>query len=357
MTGTDTKKVFDLRIKSATPLVAPEELKKALPLKDIHYATIVESRQAIRNIIHKNDDRLLGIVGPCSIHDRAAAIEYAHRLVDLRDRVSRTIYLIMRVYFEKPRTALGWRGLITDPNLDGSYDIAAGLQIARRILLETIGMGLPVGSEMLDPIVPQYVDDLISWAAIGARTTESQTHREMASGLSMPVGFKNGTDGSYESAINALRSSRSPHSFIGIDQHGNTCTLTTTGNPDTHVISRGANQAPNYSPVQLSNVQRRIADLGMQPAILIDCSHGNSGKDHTMQEWVLRSTVDQRRVPNDSIIGFMIESNLSGGGQAIPDNLADLQYGVSITDGCVGWEDTERMILDAHDNLMAGRDG
>ena len=357
MTGPDAKKIFDLRINSATPLIAPNELKNELPLQDIHYATIVKSRQAIRNIIHKNDGRLLGIVGPCSIHDHNTALEYARRLLDLREKVDKSIYLIMRVYFEKPRTALGWRGLITDPHLDGSYDIASGLQIARQLLLEIIGMGLPVGSEMLDPIVPQYVDDLISWAAIGARTTESQTHREMASGLSMPVGFKNGTDGAYESAINALRSSESSHSFIGIDQHGNTCILNTTGNSDIHIISRGSNLAPNYSPVQLANVQRGIREIGIEPAILIDCSHGNSGSDHTMQEWVLRSAVDQRKASNDSVIGFMIESNLMAGKQSIPADLSKLEYGVSITDACVGWEDTERMILEAHKNLMEGKNG
>ena len=357
MTGTDTKKIFDLRIRSAKPLVSPNKLKDELPLQDNHYATIVASRQAIRDIIHKKDRRLLGIVGPCSIHDKALAIEYAHRLKSLRERVQDTIYLIMRVYFEKPRTALGWRGLITDPHLDGSYDIAEGLKIARQILLEIIGMGVAAGSEMLDPIVPQYVDDLISWAAIGARTTESQTHREMASGLSMPVGFKNGTDGSYDSAINALRSSGSPHSFIGIDQHGKTCILNTTGNMDTHIISRGSNQAPNYSPVQLAKVQRRIEELGINPAILVDCSHGNSGKDCTMQEWVLRSAVDQKKGSNDGLIGFMLESSLLPGNQTIPEDTSQLEYGVSVTDPCVGWEDTERMILDAHKSLLAGRDG
>jgi 3-deoxy-7-phosphoheptulonate synthase len=257
----------------------------------------------------------------------------------------------MRVYFEKPRTSLGWRGLITDPYIDGSYEIGFGLRSAREILLEVTEMGVPTGSEMLDPIVPNYIDDLISWAAIGARTTESQTHREMASGLSMPVGFKNGTDGSYESAVNALKSSREPHSFIGIDQEGNTCVVSTAGNPDVHIISRGSGEAPNYSPVQLIKAERLLREAGVDPAILIDCSHGNSGKDHTLQEWVLRSLTDQRMAPNDSIIGFMIESNLLDGNQKIPENIADLTYGLSITDPCVGWDNTERMILDAYESL------
>ena len=241
--------------------------------------------------------------------------------------------------------------MITDPHLDGSYNIAYGLKLAREILVKITGMGVPAGSEMLDPIVPSYVDDLISWAAIGARTTESQTHREMASGLSMPVGFKNGLNGSYQSAVNALKSSRSSHSFIGIDQKGNTCILKTSGNPDAHLISRGSSEAPNYSPVHLIRVERLMRENGIEPAILVDCSHGNSGKDHTLQEWVLRSLIDQRMAPNESIIGFMIESNLHSGSQAIPEDLSTLKSGVSITDPCIGWADTERMILSAYDNL------
>jgi 3-deoxy-7-phosphoheptulonate synthase len=348
-------KTYDLRITSAAPLIAPEQLKSNTPLEAASAETIVESRGVIRDIIHKRDGRMLGIIGPCSIHDKKAAIEYANRVSDLRSKVGDSIYLIMRVYFEKPRTSLGWRGLITDPHLDGSYDIAYGLRLAREILMEITGLGVPAGSEMLDPIVPQYIDDLISWAAIGARTTESQIHREMASGLSMPVGFKNGTDGSYVAAINALKSSRSSHSFIGIDQKGNTCILSTAGNTDSHVISRGSGEAPNYSPVQLTRAEQLLRDGGVEPAILIDCSHGNSGKDHTLQEWVLRSAVDQRMAPNESIIGFMVESSLFGGSQEFPKDLSNLKYGVSVTDPCAGWDDTERMILDAHDKLRARR--
>jgi len=347
-------KTSDLRVLSFLPLVSPAELKRSTPLTDESLNTIVESREVIRKIITKEDDRLLGIVGPCSIHDKASALDYAARLKQLGERVADKIYLIMRVYFEKPRTSLGWRGLITDPHLDGSYDMAHGLKIAREILVEITSLGVATGSEMLDPIVPNYIDDLISWAAIGARTTESQTHREMASGLSMPVGFKNGTDGSYLGAINALKSSRSSHSFIGIDQEGNTSVVTTAGNPDVHVISRGSGDSPNYTPVHLEKAEKLLRSEGIEPAILIDCSHGNSGKDHTLQKWVLRSLIDQRMAPNPSIIGFMIESNLKDGKQSIPDDKKSLEYGVSITDACVSWEETETMILNAYESLSKG---
>lgn len=347
-------KTSDLRVLSFSPLVAPAVLKEETPLTEDNLNTILESRETIRKIITKEDRRLLGIVGPCSIHDKAVALDYANRLKKLRDKVQDRIYLIMRVYFEKPRTSLGWRGLITDPHLDGSYDMVYGLKRAREILLEITSIGVPAGSEMLDPIVPNYIDDLISWAAIGARTTESQTHREMASGLSMPVGFKNGTDGSFVGAINALKSSRSSHSFIGIDQEGNTSVVTTAGNPDVHVISRGSSDTPNYSPVQLAKAEQLLRAEGIDPAILIDCSHGNSGKDHQLQKWVLRSLVDQRMAPNPSIIGFMMESNLFEGKQSIPDDLSKLQYGVSITDACVSWDETESMILSAYESLKNG---
>lgn len=347
-------KTSDLRVLSFTPLVAPVTLKKATPLLQKSLETIVESRKIIRSIIAKEDHRMLGIVGPCSIHDKAMAVDYARRLKELHDKVSDRIYLIMRVYFEKPRTSLGWRGLITDPHLDGSYDMAHGLKTAREILSEITSIGIPAGSEMLDPIIPNYIDDLISWAAIGARTTESQTHREMASGLSMPVGFKNGTDGSYLGAINALKSSRSSHSFIGIDQEGNTSIVTTAGNPDVHIISRGSSDAPNYSPVHLAKAEKLLRAEGIEPAILIDCSHGNSGKDHTLQKWVLRSLVDQRMAPNPSIIGFMMESNLIAGNQPIPKKREELEYGLSITDACIGWDETEAMIMDAYQSLAKG---
>jgi 3-deoxy-7-phosphoheptulonate synthase len=341
-------KTFDLNIESASHLVAPRELKAQTPLTEVHLQTIAESRRTIRSIIRREDDRMLAIVGPCSIHDRKAALEYAERLAEIQDDLSDRLYLVMRVYFEKPRTVLGWRGLITDPHLDGSYDIPYGLRVAREILLSITAMGVAAGSEMLDPIVPQYIDDLVSWAAIGARTTESQIHREMASGLSMPVGFKNGTDGSYEVAINALKSSTTSHSFIGIDQDGKTCVLKTKGNPEGHIISRGGALKPNYNAEEIGEAADLLRAEGIEPAILVDCSHGNSRKRHANQETVLRRIVKQWEEPDSPIIGFMIESNLFEGNQQIPRDLADLKYGVSITDECVGWESTERMLRHAH---------
>lgn len=314
-------------------------------------STVLTSRKAIAAIIEKRDNRLLAVVGPCSIHDPKAALEYAVKLNELRIEVRERINLIMRVYFEKPRTTTGWRGLITDPNLDGSYDIASGLRTARRLLLDMTGLGLPAGSEMLDPIVPQYIADLLSWASIGARTTESQIHRELASGLSMPVGFKNGTDGSLQNALNALLSSRSPHSFIGIDQTGRTCVLRTSGNDDGHIILRGGKRGPNYHARNVREAEVLFEKHGLAPAIIVDCSHDNSGKNQTMQSGVLQSVLstigEQRKNGRDSIVGFMIESNLFEGKQRIPTDIGKLRYGVSITDECVGWEETREMLLRA----------
>jgi 3-deoxy-7-phosphoheptulonate synthase len=349
------ERTFDLNIVSAVPLITPRELKCLTPVSERSVQTVVRSREAIRRIISYEDDRLLGIVGPCSIHDRESALDYANRLGELARKLSDRIFLIMRVYFEKPRTTLGWRGLVTDPHLDGSYDIAYGLRLAREILQDITDLGVPVGSELLDPVVPQYMDDLISWAAIGARTTESQTHREMASGLSMPVGFKNGTDGSYETAVNALRSCRSPHSFIGTDQEGNTCVLTTAGNSSAHIISRGGNTRPNYSPQDIDHAEALLRESGIDPAILVDCSHGNSGKKHENQVLVLHAAVEQRVRGKRSIIGFMIESNLFEGSQEIPGDRNLLRYGVSVTDECVGWDATEAMLLEAYERLGTGK--
>jgi len=348
-------KTFDLNIAAATPLIAPISLKRETPLSAEHTEEILESRRTVRRIIRGEDNRLLAIVGPCSIHDREAALEYAARLAEIRRNVGDRIFVIMRVYFEKPRTVLGWRGLITDPHLDGSYDIAFGLRRAREILLSIIELGVPAGSEMLDPIVPQYIDDLISWAAIGARTTESQTHREMASGLSMPVGFKNSTDGSFVAAVNALKSSTSGHSFIGIDQNGNTSVLTTRGNPDGHIISRGGASKPNYHRKDLAAAVELLEQAQIPPAILVDCSHGNSGKKHVNQEAVLHRLLADAMLENSPIIGFMIESNLFEGRQPIPNDLSNLQYGVSITDECVGWEKTEHMLEYAYEKWGGNR--
>ncbi len=345
------QRTSDVRIRSLDPLVPPAVLKEEFPASEASIRTVVESREVIESVVSGRDSRLVAVVGPCSIHDPDAALEYARRLKRLHDELRDRIYLVMRVYFEKPRTRLGWRGLILDPHLDGSYDIQSGLRTARRILCEITDMGLPAGSEMLDPIVPQYTSDLISWASIGARTTESQTHREMASGLSMPVGFKNATDGSIDVAVNALSSSRYPHSFIGIDPEGRTCVLNTAGNEYGHIILRGGRAGPNYHDESVEDACRQLADAGYTPAVMVDCSHANSVKDPTRQVKVLRSIVRQRREGQTCLVGFMLESNIGHGRQAIAERIEDLAYGVSITDPCLGWDRTERALRWAYDEL------
>lgn len=331
--------------------------------------TVIAGRATISEIIAGRDPRMLAVVGPCSIHDAEAAIDYARRIAELRARVSERLFVIMRVYFEKPRTRLGWRGMILDPHLDGSYDIANGLRIARQVLCEITELGVPVGSEMLDPIVPQYTSELLSWASIGARTTESQTHREMASGLSMPIGYKNGTDGDVDTAINALSSARSPHSFIGIDQEGRTCVLHTTGNADGHIILRGGRGGPNYHDEHVEEALRRVQAAGFPAAVMVDCSHANSRKDPRRQLRVLDSIVRQRCDGQRALIGFMLESNINEGRQDPPavqaegqahagrsePALESLRYGVSITDACIGWTDTEAALADAYERLGAGK--
>jgi 3-deoxy-7-phosphoheptulonate synthase len=278
-------------------------------------------------------------------------MEYAGRLKELAERVKEHMYIVMRVYFEKPRTTVGWQGLILDPYLDGSYDIAHGLEVARQTLLDITSLGLPVGSEILDPIIPQYIDDLVSWAAIGARTTESQTHRNISSGLSMPVGFKNSTSGSFENAVNAMQSAVHPASFIGIDQRGNTCIFHTSGNDTVHLILRGGKSGPNYHEEDLEIAEEMLNEAGIIPSVMVDCSHANSGKRHIRQRRVLRSVVDQIVRGNSIISGFMLESNLFEGKQSIPPALKDLTYGVSITDECIGWDETERIIMSAYETL------
>ena len=340
----------DVRIRSVDPLVPPVALKEEFPASERSIRTVVESRRAIESIVSGRDPRLVAIVGPCSIHDADAAFDYARRLKRMHDELADRIYLVMRVYFEKPRTRLGWRGLILDPRLDGSYDIQAGLRAARKILCVITDMGLPAGSEMLDPIVPQYTSDLISWASIGARTTESQTHREMASGLSMPVGFKNSTDGSVDVAVNALSSSRHPHSFIGIDPQGRSCVLNTSGNEYGHIILRGGRGGPNYHDETVEDACRRLTDAGYHPAVMVDCSHANAVRDPARQEKVLRSVVRQRREGQTGLVGFMLESNI-GAGRQDPDVATDLAYGVSVTDPCIDWETTERLLRSAYAGL------
>jgi 3-deoxy-7-phosphoheptulonate synthase len=341
----------DIHIRQAHPLISPAALKELYPLTPASNETTYTGRQQVINILKGKDKRILGIVGPCSIHSRKVALDYAERLKGLQEKVSESMLLLMRVYFEKPRTVLGWRGLITDPDLDGSYKIEKGLKQARQILLEITEMGLPVGSEILEPIIPQYIADLISWAAIGARTTESQTHRQMASGLSMPVGFKNGTSGNLKLAVDAMEASRHPQSFIGIDQAGNTCVLHTRGNPNNHIILRGGRDAPNYYEENVEEAREMLAASGIEPAIMIDCSHMNSGKDPFKQERVLRALTDYRKRGLNEVVGFMLESNLFEGSQAIGKNPAELIYGVSITDACIGWDTTEKMLLETHEVL------
>jgi len=329
-------------------------LKSDLPITDAASATVTRGRQAVIRILRGEDPRLLVIVGPCSIHDVAGALEYAQRLNALRQEFLSQMEILMRVYFEKPRTTIGWKGLINDPHLDNTQDIESGLKMARKLLLDITTMGLPAATEFLDPIIPQYTADLISWAAIGARTTESQTHREMASGLSMPVGFKNATDGSLQIAMDALHSARTPHSFLGIDQDGVTSVVRKTGNRDGHVVLRGGRLQTNYDPQSIHDAQMRLTQAGLPAALMVDCSHANSGKQPARQEDVWRSLIEQRTSGTRSLIGAMIESYLHEGTQPIPQTLSELRYGVSITDACISWETTERLLRWGHEALTHG---
>ena len=341
----------DLNIREMMPLISPQDLKDELPMSEGANATVVEGREAVKRILCREDDRLLVIAGPCSIHARRGALEYAGRLNELRKELEDRLFILMRVYFEKPRTTIGWKGLIYDPHLDGTEDMPTGLRMARRLLLEINSMGLPAGTEMLDPITPQYIADLITWASIGARTTESQTHREMASGLSMPVGFKNSTEGNLQVAIDAMESARHPHSFLGIDQEGRTCLVRTSGNPWRHLVLRGGNGRPNYYPESVEEAAERLTGAGLDPVVVVDCSHANSGKKFQRQERVLQAVVQQKVAGDSVIIGMMLESNLFEGNQKIPENLAELLYGVSVTDECLGWEATECMLRSAYAEL------
>ena len=331
-------------------LMTPEQLKAEFPLSVEQEAQIAQSRQTISDIIAGRDPRLLVVCGPCSIHDPEAAIEYARRFKALAAEVSDSLYLVMRVYFEKPRTTVGWKGLINDPHMDGSFDVEGGLKIARRLLVELVNMGLPLATEALDPNSPQYLGDLFSWSAIGARTTESQTHREMASGLSMPVGFKNGTDGSLATAINAMRAAAMPHRFVGINQAGQVCLLQTQGNPNGHVILRGG-KAPNYGPEDVAKCEKEMAQAGLKPSLMVDCSHGNSNKDFRRQPAVAESVVAQIKDGNRSIIGLMIESNIHEGNQSSEQPREAMKYGVSVTDACISWETTEALLRELDKDL------
>jgi 3-deoxy-7-phosphoheptulonate synthase len=334
----------NVRVREMRRLISPRTLRTQLPITDSAAQTVAASRDAVTRIIRGEDTRLLLVVGPCSIHDAKSALEYAQRLSALRKELSPKFELIMRVYFEKPRTTIGWKGMISDPHLDGTEDLEHGLITARKLLIDIVSMGLPAATEFLDPVVPQYIADLVSWAAIGARTTESQTHRMMASGLSMPVGFKNSTDGSLQVAIDAMAAAMTPHSFLGLDEDGVLSIVRTTGNPSGHVVLRGGRLQPNYDPESIRQAEAALSKAKLPPVLMVDCSHANSAKQPARQEDVWRSLLEQRLAGNKSIMSAMIESHLFEGAQPIPKNLAELRYGVSITDPCMGWETTERML-------------
>jgi len=341
-----SKIVDDLRIVAEKPLSPPLVLKRVLPLGERGALFVQKARREIADIIHGRDPRLLVVTGPCSIHDPVAAMDYARRLKDLQIQYSDSLYIVMRVYFEKPRTTVGWKGYINDPHLDDSFDLETGLTRGRELLLQLVDMELPTATEALDPISPQYLSDLISWAAIGARTVESQTHREMASGLSMPVGFKNGTDGNLGIALNALQSAASPHTFIGINQRGEVALVQTAGNPDGHIILRGGSK-PNYDAVSINAAVEQLTKLALPTAIVVDCSHGNSNKDHNRQGQVAEAVVAQRQLGNKAIIGLMLESHIHEGRQNIVDGKAPL-YGVSVTDACIDWQATSKLLSGLH---------
>ncbi len=341
-------KTSDINVVETRTLPAPSTLLAELPKSEAQSELVARFRREIHRVIFSTDQRFLLIVGPCSIHDLAAGRDYASRLAALARDVGDRVMIVMRVYFEKPRTTGGWKGLIMDPNLDGSHNIATGLRLARTFLREVLDLGLPTACELLDPITPQYIADLICWSAIGARTAESQTHRQMASGLSMPLGFKNGTDGSIGKAINAIRAAAQPQTFLGINLDGLASAVVTRGNPDCHVVLRGGSSGPNYSATDVARTEQLLVAAGLIPSILVDCSHDNSAKQPERQPEVIRDLLAQIAAGNRSIIGAMIESNLHAGTQAFPQPKDSLQYGVSITDPCIDWTTTETLVRDLH---------
>ena len=340
-------RIYNVNVVSETDLPPPSAIKAQLPMTRAVEDTVVRNRRALQGIIDGLDPRLFVVVGPCSIHDIGAAMEYAGRLKALADAVQDALLIVMRVYFEKPRTTVGWKGLINDPDMDDSCDMEKGIRTARKLLLDLAAMGIPTATEALDPVMPQYMGDLISWTAIGARTTESQTHREMASGLSTPVGFKNGTDGGLQVAVNALKSARQPHHFLGINQDGRPAVFHTKGNPYGHVVLRGGGGRPNYDSVCVALTEKALKEAGLPARIVVDCSHGNSNKDPSLQPLVAKDCVEQVVNGNRSIIGLMLESNLGAGNQDIPADLSKLRYGVSVTDACIDWPTTEVTLREA----------
>lgn len=346
-----THNTENLNIQSSDVLMTPTQMKSTLPLTQQLSDSITQHRKTIQNILTGKDKRMFVVVGPCSIHDLKSAHEYAQKLKVLADQVSDSLFIIMRVYFEKPRTTTGWKGLINDPYLNDTFEIETGLKTARELMIELATLGLPIATEALDPISPQYLADLISWSAIGARTTESQTHREMASGLSSPVGFKNGTDGSLKVAIDALQAVSHPHNFLGINSQGQVSVISTKGNQFGHVVLRGGGGKPNYNENCIKDCEQQLATKNLPQNIVVDCSHENSNKDHNKQAQVFEYCIQQRLNGNTSIIGMMLESHLHSGNQKIPNDLNDLSYGVSITDACIDWETTEDLIVTAAKNL------
>jgi len=342
------QKTSDINVVETSVLPSPAQLVAEQPKTESQAAFIAHAREEIRRLIFTDDKRFLLVVGPCSIHDTAAGAEYAQKLAKLAREVSDRIMVVMRVYFEKPRTTVGWKGLIMDPHLDGSHDIADGLRTARAFLREVLDLGLPTATELLDPITPQYIADLICWSAVGARTTESQTHRQMASGLSMPLGFKNSTDGSIHAAINAIKAASQSQTFLGISMDGAASAVTTSGNPNCHIVLRGGSAGPNYSPAHIADVEKLLAKAGLAKTILVDCSHDNSAKQPERQPEVLHALLAQIAAGNTSILGAMLESNLQAGNQPFPQPKDKLRHGVSITDGCIDWSTTEKLVREIH---------
>lgn len=345
----------DLNILSTESLPSPRELEEMFPLSEKVKEEIEISRNIVKDIISGKDKRLLAVVGPCSISDRDSAIDYAERLKKLSEKVKDVFYIVMRTYFEKPRTNIGWRGFITDPDMDNSGNIKKGLIESRKLLINITSLSLPVGFECLDTIIPQYTDDFPSWASVGARTSESQLHRSLSSGLSIAVGFKNSTSGDTDAAINAILSSRSPSSFIGINRDGKIEEYRTKGNKDTHLILRGGSNGPNYYDDDIEEAGNKMIKKGINPSIIVDCSHQNSGKDYKKQKRVLHSVIEQVRYSSQFIKGFMLESNINEGRQDITENIKNLKYGVSVTDGCLGWSESEEIILKSAEELRGGR--
>ena len=350
MVETKTPQLYNVRVQSINALPPPSEYWSKYPSTEAIQRQVARHRNEIERIIAGEDDRMLMIVGPCSVHDPEACLEYAKRLAELAADVKDRLLIAMRVYFEKPRTTLGWKGYINDPTLNGTYDVESGMARARQFLLDVCGVGLPTATEWVEPFTPQYLGDLVSWGAIGARTTESQTHRMMSSGLSMPIGFKNGTGGTVDIAVDGIVAARSEHVFLGIDDNGVASLVKTTGNPTAHLVLRGGKTGPNYDAESVGAAQKKLEERGLKPNLIVDCSHGNSGKDHNIQPRVLRDLIAQR-LSNDGVVGLMLESHLSEGNQTLGPDPSMLKHGVSITDACIGWEETDRIIREAHAEL------